>query len=399
MRKRILIITAGETPQLVTETVFALLSGADPWVPDQLLLATTASGKALFETGQGRFTLPVLISEDRAQGKLVELFSHFGYSLPEFGFILAKSGEYSHDDIRTPEQVEAFADAMFDTIVALTSDPDSEIHLSIAGGRKTMSFIAGQVMSLCARHQDRMSHCLVSPPELESSRDFWWPGRDGQAADARIDLHEVHFLKLAPHLKVHRVFPENCGWANGVRIANDALAADQLVLDFNTGAIRVGETRVIVGKGREFAVMALVAIAKKLGWTAQSDKLDGDRVKFWRTFARCVCLLQLDQIYEGEPSYVRINRNRLDQKIAALTREGLLYSPGDELWTQHWGDFWQSPKSRLKRKLQRVFAEGVWPLILPDPSGRTKVWSTAFEPTKIGIILPEDLSIDYFLEA
>jgi CRISPR-associated protein (TIGR02584 family) len=399
MRRRILIITAGETPQLVTETAYALISAPEPWVPDQLLLATTTSGKNLFETGQGRYPMPVLISPDRSSGKLVSLFAQFGFDPPGVGYILPSDGDKLHDDIRSPEQVEAFADAMFRSLVELTADPDSEIHLSIAGGRKTMSFIAGQVMSLCARHQDRMSHCLVSPPELEASRDFWWPNEEGTTLSARVDLHEINFLKLAPHLKVHRVFPEHAGWAEGVRLANDALAADELTLDFNTGAIRVGETCVTVGKGREFAVMALVAVAKKLGWTAKGDRLEDDREKFWRTFARCMGLLQLEQIYEGEPSYVRVNRNRLDSKVEALTREGLLYASGDDLWAQHWGDFWQSPKSRLKNKLKRVFAESVWPLILPDPPGRTKAWTTAFEREKIRIVLPEDLTLDYFVDA
>lgn len=398
MTLRILIITAGETPQLITETLYALLARAEPWVPDELLLATTGGGKSLFETGVGRIAMPVLISPDRKQGKLVELFASFGFDVPRVDYILPVTGEVLHDDIRTPEQVEAFADAMFRSLVTLTADPATEIHLSIAGGRKTMSFVAGQVMSLCARHQDRMSHCLVSPPDLESGRDFWWPTQVGPDADARIDLHEVQFLKLAPHLKVHRVFPDQGGWAAGVRMANDALAADELVLDFTTGAIRVGETQLTVGKGREFAVMALIAIARKLGWTAQEDRLDGNRERFWHALAQCMGLLQLDQIYEGEPSYVRVNRNRLNDKVDALAREGLLYTRGDELWPQHWGDFWQSPKSRLKKKLKHTFAERIWPLVLPDPPGRTQVWTTAFEPDKISIALPEDFTLDYFVE-
>jgi CRISPR-associated protein (TIGR02584 family) len=56
----------------------------------------------------------------------------------------------------------------------LTEDPDTEIHVSIAGGRKTMGYYLGYALSLYGRPQDRLSHVLVSDP-YETNRDFYYP--------------------------------------------------------------------------------------------------------------------------------------------------------------------------------------------------------------------------------
>ena len=50
----------------------------------------------------------------------------------------------------------------------------ASLHVSIAGGRKTMGFYVGYALSLFARDQDRLSHVLV-PPSLESRQDFFYP--------------------------------------------------------------------------------------------------------------------------------------------------------------------------------------------------------------------------------
>ena len=168
MTRRILAITAGETPQIITETLYSLLSQPDAWAPDELHLATTATGKALFEQGGGRLGLPPLLGKE---GKLTELYRSMDLvdQMPRIDWILPLCPDGSpFADIRAHDEVEAFAEALFLRMQELTADAQSEIHLSIAGGRKTMSFIAGQVMSLCARHQDRMSHWRVhfSPEEI-----------------------------------------------------------------------------------------------------------------------------------------------------------------------------------------------------------------------------------------
>ena len=74
MPRRILLITAGETPQLVTETVYALLKREpQPWIPDEILIATTARGAEVFEHGrEGKLPLPPLLS---SKGRLKQLYA------------------------------------------------------------------------------------------------------------------------------------------------------------------------------------------------------------------------------------------------------------------------------------------------------------------------------------
>ena len=51
------------------------------------------------------------------------------------------------DDIVTPKQNEAAADYITDIVNNLTRDEDSAIHVSIAGGHKTMGYYLGYALS------------------------------------------------------------------------------------------------------------------------------------------------------------------------------------------------------------------------------------------------------------
>jgi CRISPR-associated protein (TIGR02584 family) len=51
------------------------------------------------------------------------------------------------------------------------------LHVSIAGGRKTMGFYAGYALSLYGRAQDRMSHVLVDE-KFEKGINFYYPSKN-----------------------------------------------------------------------------------------------------------------------------------------------------------------------------------------------------------------------------
>jgi CRISPR-associated protein (TIGR02584 family) len=48
----------------------------------------------------------------------------------------------------------------------LTSDPDSALHVSLAGGRKTMRFFAGYALSLFAFDRNRGPHVHEAIPSV-----------------------------------------------------------------------------------------------------------------------------------------------------------------------------------------------------------------------------------------
>lgn len=166
---RILLCVTGLSPQIVTETLYALAVTGDPcFVPSEIHLLTTADGAE-----RARLTL---LSEE--PGWFHRLCQDYG--LPPIRFtldtihILHNAEGRLLGDIRNVADNEAIADAITAKVRELTADPNSAVHTSIAGGRKTMGFYLGYALSLLGRPQDRLSHVLVSSP-FESNLDFFYP--------------------------------------------------------------------------------------------------------------------------------------------------------------------------------------------------------------------------------
>ena len=193
--RRILVVVTGMSPQVVTETVYALAVPIKPaWLPTEIRLVTTRKGariaeRRLLNGGKGWFHR---LRQD--------------YQLPPIDFDAQRIHTLSHDDgeplddIQTPADNTATADAITQLLCELTRDDASALHVSIAGGRKTMGFYLGYALSLYGRAQDRLSHVLVNPP-YESNPEFFYPTpterlietRDGDvvdAQDARVGLAE-----------------------------------------------------------------------------------------------------------------------------------------------------------------------------------------------------------------
>lgn len=199
--RRILLAVAGLSPQVVTETLFALArQGRPAALPSEVRLLTTAEGAE-----RARLTLL-----SRTPGWFHRLRREHG--LPPIGFseghihVLHDRRGRPLSDIRTPEENEALADQTTALVRELTRDAEAQLHVSLAGGRKTMGFYAGYALSLYGREQDRLSHVLVTP-EFESHPDFFYParrpriiqGRDQRpldASQAEVALAEIPFVRL-----------------------------------------------------------------------------------------------------------------------------------------------------------------------------------------------------------
>src|SRR5262249_29705615 len=110
------------------------------------------------------------------------------------------------EDILTDADNVAVADFITEHVRAITADRAVSLHVSIAGGRKTMGFYVGYALSLFGRPQDQLSHVLVSPP-FESLHEFFYPsprtrvihdrgGRTLDAKEAAVRLGEIPFVRL-----------------------------------------------------------------------------------------------------------------------------------------------------------------------------------------------------------
>lgn len=167
----VLVITGGLAPQLVTETLYAMAvnpgrRARDAFWPDRVIVAGTAANRRVFaERGLDKRVddLCLIVRKPRPPLTLLTPLDAQGREI---------------DDIRTDDDAEAFGTMVVALVQELTLNPDLRLHVSLAGGRKTMSFHAGVALSLYGRDQDKLSHVLLRPPETERAANFWHPTVD-----------------------------------------------------------------------------------------------------------------------------------------------------------------------------------------------------------------------------
>jgi CRISPR-associated protein (TIGR02584 family) len=206
--REVLVFVAGTTPQIVTETIYALGRKDPPIYPDEIKIVTTAVGRKRIE-------------ETLVQGKILAGFAK-EYGLPvldltDRAFVIVNdSGGKPMDDIRSEAENEVLGDTITSLIRDLSKDAGSRLHCSIAGGRKTMSFYLGAALQLFGRSWDKLYHVLVTP-EFESHPDFFYKPKkdvtlevrlpDGgkrrvSTKEARIELAELPFVRLSGRLSL-----------------------------------------------------------------------------------------------------------------------------------------------------------------------------------------------------
>ncbi|SFM53764.1 CRISPR-associated ring nuclease Csm6 [Nitrosomonas communis] len=199
--RRILLLVTGLTPQVVTETLYALaVQSKEKFIPTEIHVISTGEGAE-------RARLSLL---DPSSGQFHALCREYGLQSilfpPENIHVIEDTTGQPLTDIRTPEDNLRAADYTVHFIRKFCSDESSILHVSIAGGRKSMGFFAGYALSLFGRTQDRLSHVLVNDP-FESLPDFYFPPMQGKVlysrsnrpvhtSDARIMLADIPFVRL-----------------------------------------------------------------------------------------------------------------------------------------------------------------------------------------------------------
>lgn len=212
--RRILLSVIGLTPQVITETVYALAQEYPENFPTELHVITT-------QQGYERVRLTLL---DEKAGWLAQL--RRDYDLPPIQFSFShihviKNEDSPINDIRTEKDNEILADTITRHILAFTSDHNASLHVSIAGGRKTMSYYAGYALSLFARPQDKLSHVLVSE-DFESVPEFFYPTPYSKIIQFKrgdrqffLDAQEAEVsLAYIPFVRLRNELPEGLITAN-----------------------------------------------------------------------------------------------------------------------------------------------------------------------------------------
>jgi CRISPR-associated protein (TIGR02584 family) len=242
--RQVLLVVTGLTPQVVTETIYALWKTSPELVPAEVHLITTVQG-----ADHARLNLlsPRIGWMERLR---VE------YQLPPIAFppenihVIPGIDGTVLDDIRSPQDNLCAADFITELVRRLTEDPESALHVSMAGGRKTMGYFVGYALSLFGRAQDRLSHVLVSQP-FESHREFYYPTRDEcpihvqqngkevafDCRTAQVDLAWIPFVRLraAQH---EPLLTRRARFSDCVSAVQEALAIPELVLDLAGKRVR-----------------------------------------------------------------------------------------------------------------------------------------------------------------
>jgi CRISPR-associated protein (TIGR02584 family) len=247
--RRVLLALVGLTPQVVTETLWALAARRRPaFVPTEIVIVTTAEGReraelTLLEPEGGQLRR---LAEDLG---LPQLAGAFG---PEGMHVARGADGRLLGDIRTPEDNLAVADLLTRLMAAITADADAALHVSIAGGRKSMSFFAGYALSLFARPQDRLSHVLVEP-RFEGHPQFFFPpcrpvvllvppdGRPMRTDASCVMLAEIPFVRLREGLP-EGLLDGRGGFAEAVAAAQAGIGEPELLLDIRARRATAGGT-------------------------------------------------------------------------------------------------------------------------------------------------------------
>lgn len=240
--RRILLAVTGLSPQILTETLYALAVANEPaFVPTEVHLITTSEGAerarlALLSDQPGWFHR---LRKDYALPGIAFDDSHIHVVRDHAGQPLA--------DIRSPADNLVCADFITEKLRELSADPNAALHVSIAGGRKTMGYFIGYALSLFGRPQDRLSHVLAAEP-FESSWSFFYPTpyeniietRDKKLMDtskAAISLTEIPFVSLRHGLPT-ALLDGSARFESTVAAARASLGSPTLEIDLGSREVR-----------------------------------------------------------------------------------------------------------------------------------------------------------------
>lgn len=275
--RRILLAVTGLSPQIVTETLYALAVAREPaWIPTEIQIVTTVRGAE-----NARLNL---LSE--RPGWFHRLRREYG--LPEIGFserdihVMRRPHGDLLDDIRDDSDNISAADFLTEHVRGLTADEQASLHVSIAGGRKTMGFFLGYALSLFGRPQDRLSHVLVSSP-FESHRDFYYPSpvtrvlhADKQTLDAKkgeVWLGHIPFVRLRDGMPA-ALLAGASRFSESVRAAQIAFAPPALVIDLDDAGAAIHASGIAVDMApADAAFYLMTARAAEDGRTLRWDDL------------------------------------------------------------------------------------------------------------------------------
>ena len=283
--KRILLSVTGMSPAVVTETLYALVTEKG-FIPTEIQVITTEQGKnKLLEA-----LLGIEGGRKERKGALQEFIEDYGdkYGFSSIHFdescvhIITNENGQNLPDIRTPEENEHAANSIVQLVGNLCQDEDMQLHVSIAGGRKTMGFFMGYALSLYGREQDSLSHVLVDS-QYESLASFYYPkpyphlinkndGTQIDAKDGKVMLAEIPWVRLGLGLP-ESLAEQKVSYSQSVKNAQKLLTTPKITFlsrpktfsNLDAREILFGDDIKIRFAPREYAYFVVLLIFKRKG--------------------------------------------------------------------------------------------------------------------------------------
>ncbi len=182
--RTVLVAIVGLSPAVLTETIWALARQPKPVVPDRIVVLTTEAGRVAI-TNQlfGRDELWLSLRA-RILGRRHAADPRLDFDCtPDRIHVFHRrvgSRRVPIFEIADGADHAAIADAMVDVLWSYTSQPDTRVIASLAGGYKTMSALMLSVMQLLANPGDRVTHVLISGGFEAAKPGFYFPEQPSQ---------------------------------------------------------------------------------------------------------------------------------------------------------------------------------------------------------------------------
>jgi CRISPR-associated protein (TIGR02584 family) len=291
----VLICTIGGSPAVVTETVWCLLKQRQPaWRPDRIEIVTTGNPDFLDKSREalqnprgplaellGDPAVPVTIHVPCAEGGQLSFADVDALGV----FPGANTASDMIVDITNERDALNMADCIFNCLRRAASETQTQIHLSLAGGRKTMSAHALTAFGMLARICDEASHVLVDS-RFENVPGFWHPDqqsmvkvirrtKDGETEieldpkEATLDLvpSDVPLMRYYLNTGDKDIFAKFSfkQAVQAINLAKRLAIAPHIVLDTRTNFATFCGKQVQLTPN-QFAIYRLVCVAYKDQW-------------------------------------------------------------------------------------------------------------------------------------
>ena len=332
--RRILLMVAGHSPAIITETLYALPANQKP---TEIRIITTASGKNLLKEQ--------LLG---ANNIIEQLCKAHEIPVPLFDesciYVIAPKDGDELKDIQTEAENEITADFITTKVRELTQDNDCSLHVSIAGGRKTMTYYLGYALSVFGRIQDRMSHVLVE--DRYAIQGFFYPTKESHiltnsrtgekfdAKDVKVMLGQLPFIRLRDGLTDDLLNKQCLSYSDIIEIAQRQLAPVSVRVIYGN---EEGETQLYCGGEKISLPPAQLALYV---WMLQRRKNKKTAVTFTDAKSKA------DLAEEFKAVYAKISKesghygNIVESKFKSMDT-----------------DYFGSPRTNINKKLAEILGK------------------------------------------